>query len=323
MRVRFLFGLLMVGLLAGCGGGKKKDAAEEPVTVEGFLRPFPAVKLPYVLNDSTLLKKMPDSLKLSLKSWKSVIPDSVYIKYFSDKQGLRIYPLGKVTDQNKGKYVLIKAVSNEDRIGCLFYFDKKNKYKGAMEIATADDDAHVHSYGRMDSRFNISLVTVIHKPGGSTVVKESTYGLADDGSFTLIMTNSNEAVSNRKLYNPVDSLPRRFKWSGDYVAGKNNIVSLRDGVVPREYRFFIHFVNEDASCKGELKGVAETMGEGRAKFTERGGPCGIEFHMSDNRVTIREVGGCGAYRDVSCFFEGTYVKKKLQKIKKKVKGNNQ
>ena len=320
MRVRYLFCLLGFFVLAGCGGGKKKVSGEEPVTVEGFLAPFPPIKLPYVLDDSILRKKNADSLKLSLHAWKTIIPDSIYTAYFAGKPGLRLFAIGKVLDRNKGKYVLLKAVSPDGNSGYLFYFDRKNKLGGSMQMAASGDDAHEKSYGKIDNRFNISLVTEIYKPGGTNIVKESSYGLSDEGIFTLIMTNTNAVVSGRGVYNPIDTLPRHFKWSGDYVAGKNNIVSIRDGVSPREYRIFVHFVNEDAGCKGEVKGVAEVLGENKLKFTEQGGPCGIEFRFSDNHVTIREVGGCGAYRDVSCFFEGTYDKKKPQKIKKKVKG---
>jgi hypothetical protein len=309
-------------LLAGCGGGKKKLNQEEPVTVDDFLVPFPSIKLPYILNDTLLRKKNSDSLKLSVHAWRTMIPDSLYAAYFADKPGLRLFAIGKVIDRNKGKYIFIKAVSAGEASGYLFYFDRKNKLGGSMRMATADGNAHEKSYGKIDNQFNISLVTEIYKPGGTNIVKESSYGLSDDGVFTLIMTNTNAAVSERRVYNPIDGLPRHFKWSGDYVSGKNNIVSLRDGVVPKEYRFFIHFVNEDAGGKGEVKGVAEVLGENKLKFTDRDGPCGIEFRFADNRVTIREVGGCGAYRDVSCFFEGTYTKKKPQKIKKKDKGNN-
>lgn len=322
MRFRYFFCVLVLALLMGCGGGKKKINKEEPVTVEDFLKPFPSIKLPYVLDDSLLRKKTSDSVKLSLHAWKTIISDSLYNAYFEGRPGLKLYAIGMMVDHNKGKYVLVKALSATVCNGYLFYFDRKNKLEGSMLMASMDDDAHERSYGKIDNRFNISLVTEIYKPGGTNIVKESSYGLSDDGVFTLIMTNTNAAVSGRGVYNPIDTLPRHFKWSGDYVTDKNNIVSLRDGVVPKEYRFFIHFVSDDASCKGEVKGVAEVLGESKLKFTERDGPCGIEFRLSDNHVTIREVGGCGAYRDVSCFFEGTYTRKKQQKAKKKDKTNN-
>jgi hypothetical protein len=306
--------------MAGCGGGKKKGAPQEaPVTVEGFLKPFPVIKVPFIFSDSTLVRKTPDSLRLRVSAWKQLIPDSVFDSDFGAQDGLRLFAVGKLQDKERRTYVLVKAVSNQGRTGYLFYFDKSNKYGGGMRLVEADDDTHTRSYGKLDSRMNVSMVTETRKAGGFTAVRESIYGLSDEGGFALIMTNSNEESADRKVYNPIDTLPRHFRLSGDYGSGKNNIVSLRDGVAPREYRFFIHFIQEDGEtpCKGELKGVAEVIGDNKLKYTDRGGPCGIEFRIDGNELTLREVGGCGAYRDATCFFEGNYVKKKSPKPKKK------
>lgn len=321
MRVRFLFCLIALGALAGCGGKKNTAVKEEkPVTVDDFLKTFPPIKVPYVFSDSTLVKRSPDSLHLRLSAWKQLIPDSVYTRYFKGQEGLRLYAVGKVEDKEKRRYALIKAISASGRTGYLFYFDKSNKYGGGMRVVEADDNNRTRSYGKLDNRLNVALVTETRKAGGFTAISESIYGLSDEGGFALIMTNSNEESADRKVYNPIDTLPRHFRWSGDYGAGKNNIISLRDGVTAREYRFFIHFVNTDGDtpCKGELRGVAEVTGDGKMKYTDRaGGPCGIAFSIDGNELTIREVGGCGAYRDATCFFEGNYVKKKSPKPKKK------
>lgn len=319
MRVRFLFCLVALLALAGCGGKKKAQGKEAPVTVDGFLKPFPPIKVPYTFGDSVLLKKTPDSLRLHVSAWKQLIPDSVFDADFGGQQGLRLYAIGKITDREQRKYVLVKAISDKGRTGYLFYFDKANKFGGGMRLVEDDDDTQTRSYGKLNSRLDVSLVTETRKPGGFTAVRESIYGLSDEGGFALIMTNSNEESADRKAYNPIDTLSRRFHFSGDYVAGKNNIVSLRDGAGPKEYRFFIHFVNEDGEtpCKGELKGVAEVTGDNKLKFTDRGGPCGIEFRIAESELSISEVGGCGAYRDATCFFEGNYIKKKAPKSKKR------
>ncbi|TDW96284.1 hypothetical protein [Dinghuibacter silviterrae] len=320
MRVRSLVCLVALLVMAGCGGGKKKLApGEVPVTVEDFLKPFPQIKVPYIFSDSTLVRRSPDSLRLRVSSWKQLIPDSVYDENFGGQTGLRLYAVGKIQDKERRTYVLVKAISGQGRTGYLFYFDKANKFGGGMRLVEADDDTHTRSYGKLDNRMNVALVMETRKPGGFTAVRESIYGLSDEGGFALVMTNSNEESADRKVYNPIDTLPRRFRLSGDYGAGKNNIVSLRDGVTPREYRFFIHFINEEGEtpCKGELKGIAEVTGDNKLKYSDRGGPCGIEFHIDGNELSIREVGGCGAYRDVSCFFEGNYIKKKSPKSKKK------
>jgi hypothetical protein len=41
----------------------------------------------------------------------------------------------------------------------------------------------------------------------------------------------------------------------------------------------------------------------------------VEFTFTGGKVTMKEKGGCGAYRDIQCFFEGSYWKKKTAKGK--------
>lgn len=51
---------------------------------------------------------------------------------------------------------------------------------------------------------------------------------ADARNFMLIMT---EALEDKvtELINPIDTLPRKNKYSADYSSGKMNLVSVRDG----------------------------------------------------------------------------------------------
>jgi len=98
------------------------------------------------------------------------------------------------------------------------------------------------------------------------------------------------------------------------VKDKKNFISLRDGKHASETLFFIHFEKDD--CRGELKGMARFVSNNVAVYQEGGNPCTIEFNFSAGRVSMKETGGCGSYRDIKCFFEGSYPKKKTPKPKK-------
>lgn len=322
MRVRALFSLLVLALLVSCGGGKKKKETpaapvEAPVSVGDFVKIFPVIKAPFIFGDSVLSKKTPDSLKLSRRSVRQLLSDSLYSSYFGDDASLRLFAVGRITDKAKGNYLLVKSVSDQGKGGYLLYFDKHQKLSGSLPLVNEPAGTHTMSYGKLDAKLNISVVTQSIKAGGFKVIQENAYALMDDGTLALMMTNTNDESPGKKVYNPIDTLPHHLKWAGDYVQEPNNIVSLRDGPNSKEYRFFIHFTSEDGSCKGDVKGVAEVTGTDKARFTERVGTCGIEFKFSDNRVTLREVGGCGAYRGMNCFFDGSYTRKKLPKGKKK------
>jgi hypothetical protein len=98
-------------------------------------------------------------------------------------------------------------------------------------------------------------------------------------------------------------------------------VSFRDGRKAGTLLFFIHFEKDNGTCNGELKGDA-VLGPGNtAKFTENNGTCSIDFMFNGNTVRIKELEGCGSYRDIKCFFEGSYTRKKkpILKTQKKKK----
>jgi hypothetical protein len=74
--------------------------------------------------------------------------------------------------------------------------------------------------------------------------------------------------------------------------------------------FFVHFEKDKGTCKGELKGTARFTGSNSAQFRSMNDPCTMEFSFHSDAVSIREIDGCGSHRDIKCFFEGTYLRKK-------------
>ena len=317
MRFRSLVWIPALLVSVGCGHGKKTPAGVNTVTVEGFLETFPTIKLPFTVGDSVLNRKAPDTGRISLHSWRDLIGDSSYRHLFRDLPALRLYPVGKAGLRSRGSLVLLRGISGHYRAVYAFFFDKKNRFVSAIRAAWAGENPMETTFARIDNEFNVMVTTDTRRPGSTTLVRERAYGLSEQGIYALLMTNSNEEVTGRAVYNPIDTFPRRNRWSADYTAGKGNIVSLRDGAGTREYRFFIHFVSDDGTCTGELRGVADVTGPDQARFTERRGPCGIAFRFDDNEVTIREVGGCGAYRGVNCYFEGNYERRKAPKAKRR------
>ena len=80
--------------------------------------------------------------------------------------------------------------------------------------------------------------------------------------------------------------------------------------------FFVHFEKDNAECVGELKGTARMISPTKAYYKAVGNPCTIEFTFNGPAVVMKEIEGCGSYRDIKCFFEGTYPRKKEKPSKK-------
>ena len=138
--------------------------------------------------------------------------------------------------------------------------------------------------------------------------------------FTLILTEPNEEAITT-IFNPIDTLARKNKFSGDYVKDKRNFIAVRDGKKESELLFFVHFEKDKGECTGELKGTAKIASGKIARYQEVGNPCSIEFTFNSSNIVMKEVQGCGSYRDIKCFFEGSYIRKKkaIQKNQKKKK----
>ncbi|RYY15398.1 MAG: hypothetical protein EOO04_28690 [Chitinophagaceae bacterium] len=130
----------------------------------------------------------------------------------------------------------------------------------------------------------------------------------------LIFTEPNEDIIENVI-NPIDTLPRKNKVSGDYVINKTNFISIRDGKDPSHISFFVHFEKDNSTCNGELKGAARFISPTTAQFKESGNPCTIQFDFKGNIVTMKEMEGCGSYRDIKCFFDGKYPREKESRQK--------
>jgi hypothetical protein len=56
--------------------------------------------------------------------------------------------------------------------------------------------------------------------------------------------------------------------------------------------------------------MARFVSATKAQYKENANPCAIELNFTASRVTLKETAGCGTYRDIKCFFDGSYTKKK-------------
>ena len=325
-RIPVMFATLLF-LLIGCKDDKKiKTQANDDISLAEFVGFFPSASFPYTISDSLLNKKENDSLKISLVAFKSFIPDSVFSKYFGAKSKAKLFTLAKGEDSDKNIFLFIKSVAAGKK-GYVFCFTKKMLYINSKLIAETDKDPDYRRYCEVNKSMNFKIVEE-KKAGDHFDTKEDNFFLDNSGQFRTAVIISNKDLSNEVPVNPIDTLPRKNKYSADYAQDKKNIVSVRDGATPKDCLFFIHFSKQNGGCTGELKGKAEFVSASKAVYTDKSGPCRIEFIFSNNNVSIREE-GCGSYRGITCFFEGKYLKKKepvkpkVSKRKKQAKGNIQ
>jgi hypothetical protein len=286
----------------------------DPVESSDFLNFFSAAELPFTIADTTLVKKFPDSSLIAFKVFAQFVPDSVFKKDFGNNKP-KIYPLGKAKEKGKETYLFIKAVSGTKRAAYIITFDQHNKYLNTLPIVRKGfDNTWSFAYGSLDKKFQIN--TYREKKSGSDIsFKRNVYiynSSAND--FTLIFTEPNEEVAEN-IVNPIDTFAQKNKYTGDYESNKKNFISFRDGKTPSDIIFFVHFEKNKGECIGELKGTARFVSAKKAVYNQSGNPCMLEFNFTPTAVVMKEIEGCGSYRDIKCFFEGTFPKKKKKPTK--------
>jgi hypothetical protein len=312
---KWLLVLLLPALLGACKGTKKQLTDEEVVTAGDFVSLFSDRQLPVQIADSSFHKKGKDST-IAYTVFKRFVPDSVLGNVFGKNAKPIIYVGGKVAIRKQETYLFVKAVTASKKAAFIVVFDKELKFSAAMPLIILDKESAGVQTAVIDNKYTIAINRQKRDAGGSVVYRKTAWVYNSAGVFTLILTESNDMTAVRSvLINPIDTLARSNKLSGDYVRDKMNLVSIRDGKTASEFLFFIHFEKDGGACKGELKGKARILSPTKAIYHQIGDQCELEFNFSGKSVSIREETGCGSHRDIKCFFEGSFIKKAEPKKK--------
>ena len=309
----YMIFLLAIVLITGCKEKKKPSlSGEDPVEVTDFIDFFQPVSLPCQFSDSILQKKEKDSLLIGSKVFAQFVPDSLLIKTFGKGVKTKIYPLGKATIPKAETYLFTRVIAGDKKAIFILCFDTKQQFIAGMPVLRPDQQSSTLQTVMMDKRYTITK-TVQRKnaDGGISEGKDVYVFNADAKNFMLIMTDAlDDKVT--ELINPIDTLPRKNKFSADYGTGKLNLVSVRDGRKKDRVTFFIHFEKDNGECTGELKGEAMMLSPTTAEYKEGGDPCGLKFSFTSAAVTLTET-SCGSRRGLKCSFDGSFPKRKYVK----------
>jgi hypothetical protein len=301
---------LLVFSLFACTSKKANLAGDEPVEIDDFIESFQELKLPYLLTDTALSRKKLDSFPIGKKIIQQFIPDSIYKPDFGKGSNPKFYALGRVPVKDGETYLFLKAAAPGKAVAYILCYDKDNIFKAGMTIVPGSTDRTLVNEGGMDRRYSIIRNRSRKRPDGQIIYNKSVYVYNSAGVFTLILTESNETVEVKEIYNPIDTLPHKNALSGNYVKDKKNFISIRDGSKPNRALFFMHMEMNNGECVGELKGELDLVKPNVAVYRKADDHCALEFSFTNTSVSIRELEACGNHRGIKCVFNGTFPKKK-------------
>lgn len=308
--------LLLVFFAFSCKQKKIDLSGNTPVKINDFITAFPLIETQFTTADSTLTKYA-DTTIIGYKVFTQFISDSVLSRMKIINKSTIIRPVGRIEKQ-KEIYILATFTLHKKSILATFVLDKKNKFLAAKELLNNNDD---DAYSRFISvNREPTFLISREKLNADKQLQFTRVGwvYSNSGNFMVVVNDSNEdEKKNSVIINPIDTLPRKNKLSGNYIKDKKNFISLRDGKNANSYLFFIHFEKKEGSCTGELKGVMKMKTPTTAIYAESGDPCVIDFTFDGNSITIKEKGSCGNRRGMNCFFDDTFIRKKEPKSARK------
>lgn len=280
---------------------------------------YVTIKLPFNVVDSAIQEKGKGAA-IGLPTFLSFFPDSMFQSVFEKDRKIILKAVGKIEQKNKESYFLTLA---------------ENKTKSALYVSVFDSNRHVVSMplivneaGKKDfvnsASIDKKLTILINKEWtvkNDLFYNRIIYAYNNVGVFTTVLTETNEKRTNiqQAILNPLDTFPKRNKLSGDYTNGPRNRLSVRDGSSSNDYLFFIHFESPDKEepCSGEIKANFKMLTETTAEYASQSDPCGVSFTFNGLQIEVKENGSCGNYRDIKCFFNNTFTKKKDLSVKPK------
>ncbi len=309
-----LLAVFIISMSWSCKSKTPDFSGETPISITDLIAVFPKINLPYRVAD-TNIHKAADTLTIGYKALSQYFPDSSLQAITGKAKKISIHPLG-IIEKNKEDYLLINFQVNRQTRLAVFVTDKKHKYLASRELLrNGVEDGYIHSVSiNKEPTFLVSR----EKMGEDNLLHFTRDGwvYTSNGEFMIVVNDTNEDPRKTGIINPIDTLPRKNKYSGDYSKDERNFLSIRDTKTPNIYAFFIHFEKNNHTCVGELKGECKMNTPTTAIFTENGDPCVIDFTFDGNEVYLKEQGSCGSHRGIQCYFDDSFRKKRIPKNKK-------
>jgi hypothetical protein len=301
-------------LLASVGcNDKKKSSGEEgegsSFGLESLSKRFREASLPYMLSD-TLLMQNKDTSTINYPGF-AALTDSLKQAVIGGGK-VKYTPLARVKGTGGETYLVVKAAGSGKTAAFLMAYDKKGEFGSAMAFLVPDKDPGSGQTSSID-RNGAIIRSMTRKIDGQAAEGRDVFQYdAKAGSFDLVMTDMLDD-RNLEVINPIDTLPRKHKFAGDYVKDKNNFVSVRDSRYPNQLTVFISTSKNNGACKGEIKADVLLTSSTMAIYRQGGDPCVLEMRFTANSVVLTEKEGCGSRRGMDCVFDGTYSRKKEPK----------
>ena len=301
--------LILLFFLISCSSNPKDINTDESVETIDFINAFPAKELPIQFQQKDLNQKESDSFFVKPAVVSKFLPDSIFKSSFGKAKDIRFYRKGRYkAEETEETYLFLSAEKKGKKLIYVVCFDKDNVFKAALPLVEKTTDERMSMEGMLDKKLTIIKFRNRNTGDGKSFYNKSAYVYNTEGLFTLILTESNEPIEEKMVYNPIDTLAKKDPLSGDYRIDKKNFVSVRDGGKPGKLLFFINIEKAGNSCDGSLRGDMSQVRPKVFQYNKADDHCILEFSFSGRSLQVKELEACGNHRGVRCSFDGRFRK---------------
>jgi len=300
---------LLLFLMLSCGKKTKDINTDEAIESTDFIEAFSLRELPVIFQQKDLKKIESDSFFIKNNVVSKFLPDSIFKAEFPSTKNVRFHRKGRYKAEESGEtYLFLSAEKKDKKNIYIICFDASNTFKAAMPLIEKNNNPSITTEGGIDKRLTVIKTKNIQSKDGKAYYNKSAYVYNTEGLFTLILTESNEPVEEKTVYNPIDTLPRKDPLSGNYKQDKKNFVSVRDGGKPGKLLFFINIEKPGNGCDGSLRGDMTQVKPRVYQYNKADDHCLLEFNFNGKTLQVRELEACGNHRGVRCSFDGRFKK---------------
>ena len=312
----FFFFFVMLTLLFSCNQEAKDINLDEEIGTSDFIKAFKPVELPVQFKQDYFEKKESDSNYIKSSVVSKFIPDSIFKNELGKTKDAKFYRKGSYAAEETGEiYLFLTAEKKEKRYAYVICFDKDEMFKTGMLLSEKSSNPTVTYDGSLDKRLTITKLKNSSIGNVKAYYNKSVYVYNTEGVFTLILTESNEPVVEKEVFNPIDTLPMTQALSGNYAQDKKNFVAIRDGGKNGKLLFFINVDKYGKSCTGSLRGDITQVKPKVFQYNKADDHCILEFTFSSSGLQVKELEACGNHRSVRCSFDGRFSKQRKKNKK--------
>lgn len=294
--------------LLSCSSTPKDINVDESVETTDFINAFPQKELPIQFRQKDFTQKESDSFYIKSSVVSKFLPDSIFKPGFGKIKDVRFYRKGRYkAEETEETYLFLAAEKKGKKSVYILCFDKENIFRAAMPLVEKSTDERITLEGTLDKKLTVIKMRNRTTGDGQAFYNKSAYVYNTEGLFTLILTESNEPVQEKTIYNPIDTLAKKDPLSGDYKIDKRNFVSVRDGGKTGKLLFFIN-IEKSGSCEGSLRGDMTQVRPKVFQYNKADDHCILEFSFSGRSLQVKELEACGNHRGVRCSFDGRFRK---------------